>query len=554
MSVQAFLKRWWLLVLLPAIGMVVAGYGSTLTHPQYQSVVTLQLNPAGKSSFLPYSPQAPETDALVASYREVLGSRAFAETVVQKLNLPMTPDALGRSITTSPVPNTNILRLIVTTANPEDAQRLAQAVAEFFVSDAVPNQGSPSGTLSRLAEMEQEASSYPARMDAIRQQRDRLDQAAARGDTSRLSELNNLDARLTGMETSYANLLVEINRTRSSMNTASILDNATPGAATGAIPLTRALPFGLAIGLGLAVGLIFLLDLLDDSLRGPADAAARAGQPPLASVGRVRFGRQRTLGQRTLLPASPPLGTRQASAVEAFRVLRANLRLTAGDHGCRTVLVTSPGPGEGKTFVACNLAVIAARAGDRVLLVDADLRAPNIHDVFGVSNAAGYLDAVSAVSSARASCHPAPNGHPPVQSLFASATATAVEEQEALPGIVPSGIPNLALLVAGPAVADPAALLGSTASAQLVQELAERWDMVIFDTTPVLPVADTRALALAADVVLVIARSGTSSRTALAETLDILRQPGKARVEVVLNGFEPGRRHSRTSARSLSRA
>jgi Mrp family chromosome partitioning ATPase/capsular polysaccharide biosynthesis protein len=554
MVLQAFLRRWWLLVLLPAIGIMVAGLGSVMTRSQYQSVVTLQLNPVGKSSFLPYSPQAAERDALVASYREVLRSRAFAETVVQRLNLPMTPDLLGQSITTSPVPNTNILRLIVTTAHPEDAQRLAQAIAEFFVSDAVPSQGSSFGAQSRLAEMEQEARSYPARMDALRQQRDRLDQAAARGDTSRLTELNNLDTRLTGMESSYANLLVEINRTRSSMNTASILDNATPGVATGAMPLSRALPFGLVIGIGLAIGLTLLLERFDDTLRGAADVTALTGQPPIASVGRVRFGRHQSPGQRVLLQASPPPGDRQASALEAFCMLRANVRLAAGDRACRTIVVTSPCTGEGKTFVACNLAVAYARAGGQVLLVDADLRAPSIHNVFGVSNASGYLEAVTAVAPTRSTWHRVSNGQPPLQSMFASATATAVEEERALPGIVPSGIQNLSLLVAGPAPSDPAAVLGSPASARLVEELSERWDVVIFDTTPVLPVADTRTLALGADIALVVARAGVSSRAALSETMGILRQPGRPRLAVVLNGFEPGRLLSRGSGRSLSRA
>ncbi len=536
MTFDAFRRRWWLFVLLPTIGLVIAALSSRMSHAEYQSMVTLQLNPAAKSPFLPFSPQAAESEALVASYREVLRSRAFAETLVQRLNLPLAPEALARSITTVPVANTNILRLIVTAARPDDAQQLAQAIAEFFVSDTVSSQGSPSGASSRLAEMEETARSYPARIEALRQQRDRLDQAAARGDTSRLTELNNLDTRLTSMETSYANLLVEINRARSSMNTASILDSATPGVATGTMPLSRALPFGLAIGVGLAIGLTFLLERFDDAIRTPAQVAAVAGQPPLAVVGRVPSSRQPIVLQDPALPAD-----RRASALEAFRLLRTNVQLAGLDRSRRTILITSAYHGEGKTFIACNLALAHAQAGDRVLLVDADLRAPSLHMIFNLSNATGYLDALSAVDPVCGTRYQAPNGKSWTEAMFARATATAVSDGRPLPGIVPSGVENLSLLLAGPAPHDPAAVLAAPANLRLVEELSVRWDLVIFDTTPILPVADTRTLALAADTVLVVVRPSVSSRTAVAETLAILRQPGRPHLEVVLNDFETAR-------------
>src|SRR5579884_3360460 len=78
MTFDAFRRRWWLFVLLPTIGLVIAALRSRMSHAEYQSMVTLQLNPAAKSPFLPFSPQAAESEALVASYREVLRSRAFA--------------------------------------------------------------------------------------------------------------------------------------------------------------------------------------------------------------------------------------------------------------------------------------------------------------------------------------------------------------------------------------------------------------------------------------------------------------------------------------------
>jgi Mrp family chromosome partitioning ATPase/capsular polysaccharide biosynthesis protein len=547
MRIQPFLRHWRLLVLLPAIGMAIAGFSTAATPPQYQSVVTLQLNPAAKSAFLPYSPEGAETDALAASYREVLRSRAFAESAVKRLNLPLAPEVLARSISTSPIPNTNLLRLAVTAARPDDAQRLAQAIAEFFVSEAIQTQAAPSGAAARLAELEETARNYPPRMEALRQQRDRLDQAVTRGDMGRLAELNNLDTRLTSMETNYANLMIEISRTRSSMNTASILDHATLGAPTGVVPLSRALPFGLAAGLGVAVGLILLLDRFDDGIRGPADIVRATGRPPVAIVGRVRPSRQ---------PAVPSNGHvdggHSPSAVDAFSMLRANLRLAA-DGPCRTLLIASAGHGEGRTFIASELAVAYAQAGDRVLLVDADLRSPSIHQVFGLSNAHGYLDALSALSSTPSTQYQWPSAPPRAEPAVGRAT-TAVVEERLLMGIASSEIPNLSILVSGPLRGEPAAVLGSQASARLVEYLGERWDIVIFDTTPLLPVADTRSLALSADAVLLVARAGVTSHSDLAESWGILRQIGRPSLNVVLNDFASTEPLRRVSTRLVDRA
>lgn len=166
---QVFVRRWRLLVLLSAIGVGIALTWSAATPRWYESVVTLQLNPAARSVLLPYSagalarlaasydeamrrwslasglPVAPQAVAaaittrqmtsLAASYGEVLRSRSFGEVVVRELSLPVAPEAVAAAITTRLIPHTNILRLTVTWDRADGAQQLAQAIAEIFVTE-----------------------------------------------------------------------------------------------------------------------------------------------------------------------------------------------------------------------------------------------------------------------------------------------------------------------------------------------------------------------------------------------------------------------------------
>src|SRR5579871_526698 len=191
---QMLLRRWWLVVALSLVGVLVAYYLETTSPARYQSTVSLQLNPAANTSFLPYSADsaANQSNPVVgqaASYQEVLRSRAFGSVVVQQLGLNLPPEAIGNAITTQLVPNTNILHLSVTWDNPGDAQQLAQHVAEIFIAENQRRQQTQPNVQSQLAQMQQSASDIQSRIGPLQDQRDKLDDAVARGDLSRLSEL-----------------------------------------------------------------------------------------------------------------------------------------------------------------------------------------------------------------------------------------------------------------------------------------------------------------------------------------------------------------------------
>ena len=224
------------------------------------------------------------------------------------------------------------------------------------------------------------------------------------------------------------------------------------------------------------------------------------------------------------------LNGERSLAAEAFRSLRTSIQLNAPHRSLRVLVVTSAGPGEGKTFVASNLAIALAQAGKRVLLVDADLRRPAVHRVFGVSNTLGLVDALR-----RAARLPAPITASPSDAAGAAAAAPAP-----IPGVVASSIENLWLLPAGTPPRNPGELLSSAALGQLVEEFTAQWDMVVLDTAPIGTVADTLLLAKQASGCLLVARWGRTRRAALGGAIAALRGLGRPLVGVVLNDERPG--------------
>jgi capsular exopolysaccharide synthesis family protein len=508
---QTLLRRWWLLVLFSAAGLVVGYYSATSTSPHYISTVSLQLNPSGRSPFLPYaSPDNTSTGVspvtgLSASYREVLKSRAFGELVVKQLQLSIAPESIGYAISTALVPNTNIMKLNVVWDNPSDAEQLAKAVAGIFIVENQRRQQTQ--TQAQLANLEQSASDIQDRIGPLQQQQQRLSDATARGDTTRMTELNGVEDRLGALQTSHANLLVEISRIRSSFDTAVIIDGPSSAAPVDTTPLLQALVFGLAGGLGIAVGLTLLIEYLADAVRTRRDVVQVVGVPPLARVHHASTRRWRPSPRSGSLIM---LNTRPSSAAEAFRSLRAGLRLATPARSLSSLVISSAGPREGKTFVACNLAIALAQSGKQVLLVDADLRRPTVHRWFGVSNELGFAD------------------------VLTESSGRYVESRE-VPGVIASGLDNLWLLPAGNLPVNPGELMGSDALPHALNQLRERWDTVIFDSAPVGPVADTLLLAHQTSGSVLVARCGLTRRTALQGALAAMSTTGRPVFGVVLN-------------------
>ena len=172
---------------------------------------------------------------------------------------------------------------------------------------------------------------------------------------------------------------------------------------------------------------------------------------------------------------------------EAYRGLRTNLTFSSLDRPLRTMLITSAGPEEGKSTVLANLAVTEAQAGRRVIIVDADLRRPRQHELFGISNATGLTTALADEKG--------------LQNLSLQATVLQATE-----------VPGLRVLTSGPLPPNPTELLASQRMAALLTALSALSDLVLFDAPPVVVVTDAAILASQVDgVLLVVNANGTPS-------------------------------------------
>ncbi|MGI8608089.1 MAG: polysaccharide biosynthesis tyrosine autokinase [Candidatus Dormibacteria bacterium] len=234
---------------------------------------------------------------------------------------------------------------------------------------------------------------------------------------------------------------------------------------------------GFLAGAALAVAIAFLIDHLDDSVKGEVDAGDRLGVPVLGSIG-FRPGQDGRSGDKATLSA---LYTRDHVS-EQYRSLRTNILYRGLEQRAQVIEVTSTVPGEGKTTTASNLAVVMAQAGNKVILVDADFRRPTLHEVFERPENIGLGNLL-------------------------------LRDREEKDLILATSIPGLSLICSGPTPPNPSELLGSANMVELLERLRKRADVIVIDSPPVGVVTDAAVLGARADgVVLVVEEARTSSR------------------------------------------
>lgn len=195
----------------------------------------------------------------------------------------------------------------------------------------------------------------------------------------------------------------------------------------------------------------------------------------------------------------------RSAATEAYRTLRTNLAFNHPERSLRSVLVTSPTAAEDRATVAANLAVVTASAGRTVVALDADLRRPALHALFGVTNDRGLAQALAG---------------------------------DGAPALLATAVPTLRVLAAGPPPADPAALLDGPATARLLDDLRGEADVVIVCAPPVLAVADAAVLAPLVDGVVLVVASGRSRRDDARAAREALDRVGARVLGVVLTDAE----------------
>ena len=254
---------------------------------------------------------------------------------------------------------------------------------------------------------------------------------------------------------------------------------------------------GALLGVILGVGAAFFLEYLDRTVRTSADVETLLSIPVLGIIPRLRKVSDAEHGEDDraglpLLVALDPLDP----AAEAYRNLRMNLMfLSTDDEPIRTLLFSSPGPNEGKSTSSINFAVMLAHQGQRVLLIDADLRRPALHKAMDVLREPGL-------------------------------TNLLVGDAEAREAIRPNVLPNLDLLPSGPFPPNPSELLNSKTMQRLLEEFEGKYSHIIMDTPPILAVTDAAILGAHTDGVVVVLRSGETEQRAAERAVDQLRRVG----------------------------
>jgi len=216
-----------------------------------------------------------------------------------------------------------------------------------------------------------------------------------------------------------------------------------------------------------------------------------------------------------------------ASVMETFRSLRTNIELATLGHALRTIAVTSAVKGEGKSTVARNLALAYQEGGFRVVIIDADLRAPTIGRLFGVARSPGLTDVILGSSQLDDVLQAAPvsvaRGGPPARGLFRRGPGRTDPDTV-------SEVGPVTVLASGPEPANPPALLGSTRMEALLELLAERFDLVIVDTPPLLAVSDALPLLAKVDGTVIVARVNHVRQDAAERLAELLTRSPDARI------------------------
>jgi len=280
----------------------------------------------------------------------------------------------------------------------------------------------------------------------------------------------------------------------------------------------KALGYGFFGGLLIGCVLAFVIESIDDRLRTSEEVEYASMLPSLAAIPHLAHGaakRKGDGGQKAVSSASAPpqqlvtLWEPKSHGAEAYRSMRSALMLSSIDNPPRVIMIASAFPKEGKTTTALNLAIVLAQRGERVLLVDADLRRGSLHRAFGLVD----------------------------QGIGLSTALSQPGVELELPTPFPD-LPTLQVLATGPRPPNPAEMLSSNRMEERMRQWTQEFDRIVIDTAPLLPVSDTQAMAVRADAVILVARAGVTRKRALIRARDLLWRINAPVSGVVINDVD----------------
>jgi Mrp family chromosome partitioning ATPase len=461
--------------------------------PEYRAETEIYVKSAGAEALIGNA-QPAATDREIANQARVVRSRLVAQRVARRVGFKGDPNALLNSIDVFADPQADFVTVQAVGHTPREAAALANGFAQAFVEQRTAQRRADAdralvaarGALASLR-------SSPTSQTAADQRTDEQDLA------SQISQLEILRSLPTG--------------------SAEQLDPAEPPSAPFAPKPARNAVFAFVMALALAIFAAFGLDRMDRRIRQLDEVPPIYDAPVIATIPRS--------GERP--PRMPP-AVIPPSLLEPFRTLRTALGL---DDAAKTILVTSAVPREGKSTVVRNLALAYREAGKRVLVLEADLRKPELSRSLFTLAEPGLTDVLQSKTRLSEALHAVPTDS-------AELRAASPRNGHASSGAGIDG-EDVMLLPAGTPAIDPPTLLGADLFKILLREVRERFDVVLIDSPPLLSVSDALPVLPEVDGVLLVSRVGTTTEESAKELTHLVgRVRGTRLLGVVANGVPAG--------------
>jgi capsular exopolysaccharide synthesis family protein len=502
---RPLLKWWWLILISTLIAGATSYFAVSQQPPVYQARTTLLIgsainnpNPDGNEFWL--------SQQLAQTYSDIAQRDVVRQAVMSELGLTWLP-----AYSAQPVANTQLLELRVNDSVPERAMIVANELANQLILRA-PTSGSQQGDAERQAFITQQLDDLELKIEEtnteiIAKQTELAGLFSARQISDLQNQIRALEAKQDTLRANYASLLAS--SSQGAVNSLSVIEPATLPRTPIGPEIIMTILTAAAIGFSLGVGASYLMEYLDDTIKTPEDVRRVTGLPTLTGISENKGGDS----HHGLITISNP----RSPIAEAYRSLRTAVLFSNVDQTARTMVVTSAGPQEGKSFTSANLAIVLAQSSHRVLLIDADLRRPTQQTLFekqpnyGLTNL--LLDMPPAFDSSR------------LGDMYSQLSRA----------VLATSIPGLFLMTTGELPPNPAELVGSNRMKALIKALATRFDFVIIDTPPILAVTDAVVLATRVDTVLLVTRAGSTRQSQLKHAVLRLQEVNANMSGVILN-------------------
>jgi capsular exopolysaccharide synthesis family protein len=507
----ALALRWWWLILL--CGVIAGGTAYIVTRdqkPAYEASTTLIVGRSLEAGSTLDPREVQSNELLAQTYADIARRQPVLQGVVDTLELEIGWRTLRERVRANPVESTQLLEIVAESRSPGEAEAIADETARQLIklqSEAGLESEQRRFVSDQLQDLSQKIVEAQQQVDGLES---RLSGTVSDEERQSLrDQISALQQQISDWQATYADFLANAQPTS---DTLAVVESARatsrPVRASVALNTVVAAILGVLIALGTAA----LWERSVSTFKSAGDVSRELGLPFLGGVRSTTRGRWANPVNGPIVPPSPP--------ADDYRILRSSIESLSLARPIRSILVTSPSERDSRTTTVSNLGIVMAQAGTRTVLIDADIRQPMLHDIFGVPESPGLTDYLKSGS----------------------------QITEALK---PTSVENLQILTTGSPVSNPSELLDSPGMSRLLELLQPVADVVILDGPSPLHFSDAVLLSKHVDGVLLVLTAGRTRRDAAQSSVMLLERAGAKLLGGVLHavpnqiasdGYIPGHR------------